>query len=557
MNTNYSKKWSLFVFSALLAIIAVYIGGDLLLLNTKIYNYYGDTFKNYYHIILASKANYSFIIDKVNYPFGEHIVYLDAQPLLVWFIKAFSLHDYIVGIINFLPILSIALCGIPVFLVQRFFKLPLVLNVISSILIALLAPQLERATGHFGLSYSFYIPTIYCVLLTTNWSWFTKYFISFILVIAFSFLHPYYLIIGVVLLLSFSFYHLFVLFNKRAFVFNISFALLALVVFKTIMFFTDSVKDRPENPYGMDVYSSNLQGIFFPKFKPFAELVKGFNVSLSFESNAYIGILGLPAIFIFVYFLLSKFSQKNSFHFKNQSTFIYLFISACFVWLFALYSPVKFILKPLQDLIPAFKQFRGLGRLGWIVYFIFSLTISRVVYVLFIKIFTKTKWAYLFLVLCYFLWFLDANANLSSFAKHFNKAHNYKSLTENIKQNSNKLNLAKYNFDAALALPIYHLGSEIENFEAHSFSYSRVFMIADELQIPIISTHSSRTSKKQFLAIKTLKENMDFSQIAPSNTSILFVVDNLLLTKNDSILLSNSETILVDGSIVYAKYLVP
>ena len=55
MEAKYSKKWIFGVFCISLFIIYLYLGEAILDINDWVYSLWGDSFKNYYHIVFAAK----------------------------------------------------------------------------------------------------------------------------------------------------------------------------------------------------------------------------------------------------------------------------------------------------------------------------------------------------------------------------------------------------------------------------------------------------------------------------------------------------------------------
>ena len=71
-----------------------------------------DGLKNYYTPWYHAKYDSTYThFQGMNYPYGDHVVFADAQPLLSNAIKLFGLGDWTVAIVNYALILSIFLTG--------------------------------------------------------------------------------------------------------------------------------------------------------------------------------------------------------------------------------------------------------------------------------------------------------------------------------------------------------------------------------------------------------------------------------------------------------------
>ena len=86
-----------------------------------------DGLKNYYTPWYHAKWDSSYTwFEGMNYPHGEHVVFVDAQPLLSNTIKAVHsvvpVADYTVGILNYALLLSVIGTALLLFLILRKFK---------------------------------------------------------------------------------------------------------------------------------------------------------------------------------------------------------------------------------------------------------------------------------------------------------------------------------------------------------------------------------------------------------------------------------------------------
>lgn len=559
MYSTYSKKWSAVVFVLSSFILFFYIKEGLFSLNFWLYHATGDALKNYFNVAEVAKSSDFFWLDKVNYPFGEQIFFLDSQPAIAKLIGWFHLEEYSIAFVNFLPFLSISLTTIPIFLIQRELKIPLLLNIFSAITIAFLSPQIARIPVHYALSYGLYIPLLLYFLIAKFKSENLRYLFVLILVVLFSFIHPYYLLIGVVLLSSYLFYHVFYQFSFKNLFLNLCVLIIPLIIIKLILSFTDPILDRPEIPFGILHYKSTFASVFSPPFKPFVEIISNFfNLPKgTFEGNAYVGILGFPILIYTIYKLIRNFISKQSvvLIFRNEK-FFYLFIASFVIWTFALYSPVKFIINPLMEAIPILKQFRSLGRFGWIFYYVFSIFITIKLSDLyrFLKSNYNIHLAWLSVLVLSLLWYLDANGNLNIIKDKIEKRQ-YVSFNNSKYLSKEETDvLRNSNYDAILSLPIFSVGSEIENYIGSGYSVLETFTLSSILNVPYVSTYSSRVSAAQFYQIKELKEKGDVEKFFKRREKLLFVVDINNLSEIEQKILNEAKIIFQKDFIVYAAY---
>lgn len=557
MKTEYSTKWSFLVF--LLAVLFIYIllGDSVFTLNNWVYGIWGDAIKNYYHVLASAKKSEHFWLSSVNHPFGENIFFLDAQPLLSQFLSTFHLENYAIGFVNGLPIFSLSITAIFIFLIQRELKLPLVLNLLTTLTITFLSPQVARMTGHFSLAYTCYIPILIYLIFKIEKKPTLVYFFISLTIILFSFLHLYYLLIGGVLIVSMFPYHLIKKEYKNA-LYNLAAVLLPFVIIKTVLYLSDPVLDRPDSPFGIWAYRATFAGVFNPPFPPFETFIHRFvHYPLgTFESSSYVGILAYPILLFAIYLTLKSLitKQKIAQHFDSK-LFMYLFYMAFLIWFIALYYPLKIFIDPALNLISALKQFRSLGRFSWILYYVFSIFISLQLWHLYQYLKNK-KIASLIICTLLLLWFVDAYANMNQLKNQIAKHEDF-SFNESL-LNQNSLEKLKQNkYDAILSLPLFHVGSEIDNeLMGSGKAVIETFKTSNLLEVPYISTFSSRVSTSQFYKVKYVMDTGKLDKLIPTNKKLLVIADLKLISTTDSIILSQSETLEKVNGLVFATYIV-
>lgn len=552
----YSKLFAILPIAITALFIWINFSEIILNANNFIYHSSGDTLKNYFHVALYAKYGNGFWLNEVNYPFGEHIIFLDNQPALSFILEKLNLHEYTIGIINILPFIGLLITSSFIFLIQRKLGLPLFFNVFSSVFIALLSPQVLRFESHHALAYSFFIPTLILFYLYLN-KYKLLYFIASLFILICSFIHVYYLLIGMAVILSLGIVEFLSNRKQTKFIYLMLTALVPFLIFKLIISFTDPINDRPETPSGMVTYRSTFEGLFIPqKGKLGSFFMEELNFKAqNFESIAYLGKLGLPILIVMIFSVAFRFFKREKIIplFHNQQLF-YLSIASCLVWVFSMYYPFKFAIDFLGEYISAIKQFRSLGRLGWYFFYVFSILISFKLYHYFnlFKSSINIFLAIAFLIFSYFLWFSDITNNFINIENSFKANHTNIFKTNNYEKLGNDIEFEK--FQASLALPFFHIGSEIRNYEGSNKSIKEVFKLAYFYQLPYFSTYSSRTSSSQLISLESIFERSNFNHIIENTKPILLVADKFNLNKQDSLLISRSTFLKEEEDILYYSF---
>ena len=166
---NTSFKINLLLFICGFSIYFIYFYPVLLHPNSVLSSIYADALKNYYTFMFHIKNDESFFhFNDLNFPFGEHIVYTDCQPLLSFLLRCLPFtHDYLIGILHLFIFLSFIITPLilnSILLRQNIDKLS---SFFISLAVVLLSPQYSRLlAGHYALTYMFIIPL--CIVLLLN-----------------------------------------------------------------------------------------------------------------------------------------------------------------------------------------------------------------------------------------------------------------------------------------------------------------------------------------------------------------------------------------------------
>ena len=493
--------------------------------NSFLFGDYFDGLKNYYtplYHILYDESYSRF--GGMNYPYGEQIVFADAQPLISAIIKFISaniidISSYTVGILNFLMFLSIPVSALILSAVFEKLKVGGWKNILATVFMALLAPQIFRISGHYALAYSFVIP-----LAIWFWLWqqqkpsYKKDLVIGLSIALASLIHFYFFALmafGLALAHLVNF-----LTPKRPLPKQFIFSFLGQIVLPFFLLqvwlaLTDSVTDRPNSPYGFLAYRAFWESIFLPVGKPLGTFINH-NITqirdVSWEGIAYVG---LPASLFTVFYLVALPIKK--FRITGNSQMFSFNIAAVLLLLFAMGFPFLLNLQWLVDYTGPLKQFRGIGRFGWIFYY--AINIACFLWI-FKRHWPKIWQSVLFYGFVISIMIYEVNVVHSKpFYQQNSSAGLYQ---KNTIVNANE-------FDAILPIPFFHTGSENIWYGPEGSAILKYsFETSIQTGLPILGVQMSRTSLSQ--TIKSLKLVYNQDSIPPT----ISLEENYLLVKEKS-----------------------
>ncbi len=483
--------------------------------NGILYSKSVDPLKSYYNFSYYLKHDSGIKHDGINYPYGDHLQYINSHPLYVTVLKFIDKHIYPianfgVAILNLSMIFSFLIAMPFLYLILRRFKLPAWYSIIVALLIGFMNPQFDRIHGHFEMVYWFFIPMFWYLLIrwkedSNKWLWgsllvligciggfISAYFAAFYAIFLFAVLiaevwinrkelNSYYKI-GVKLLLL---------------------AIVPILMVKGLVGLTDWVDDRPYNPWGFYVFHSTIPSVFFPSNYPFKELL---NLSYQWEGRAYIG---LPAAFVALSIIISfslRFIKNKRFElpafFSNKTFHTYL-IAATLVLLFSMCFPFKWGFGFLLDLLPPVKQFRALGRFTWIFYYVFTIFSAYLIYQLFnwLKETKKNILGILVLSLVFILWGIDANKNILRATRGlFNKNDKLINNDDEFLGRFVEAGINPGQFQAIFTLPYSSTCGDKLLFERGMTAFGEGMKCSYHTGIPLIQSFSPRLSFSQALS---------------------------------------------------------
>ncbi|MBA9077738.1 hypothetical protein [Rufibacter quisquiliarum] len=515
MKTNTKALLGLLI--GTVALLYLFWGSTLFDARLNMFGFGGDGTKNYYTFLYYLKADNGTHFSGMNYPYGDHVVFTDNQPIVAFISKWWHNHVSPVypgglAVINGLMIWSVVPTVLLLFLLLRRSLLSVPVAAVAALAIAFLSPQHIRLGAHYALAYSFVIPLHWYLLVRMQESRRHRLSWTIALTAAACFtglLHPYYLAMHALFLLSYAV--VVFLYRRRSagrlVLLTVAAALLPILLFKTWLSLTDIITDRPDTPNGFFGGRANVQGMLLPSMGSVHEWIQHYLVQLtsySVETFVYIGLAGSLCILL----TLVKFSKgiKNR---KRKRLFTptlpaplqFTVGASILVLLFAFAIPLKFFSAAILDYLPLVKQFRAISRFAWIFYYIIAVYGAFYFYRLY-RLWrmkgARVK-AYALVAAIFLFWGFEAwdyygrlTPNLrNQLGKDF-----ISSETESFVDYLHTAGVSPADFQAIVPLPYYTAGSEKLEIN-HGLSVDRSMQASLHTGLPITAFMMSRTSLAQ------------------------------------------------------------
>jgi len=485
-----------------------------------------DGLKNYFNFSYYLKYDDGIRHDGINYPYGDHLQYINSHPLYVQMIKfvdakIYPVSSYGVFILNLTMVISLLLAIPFLFLILRKFALPRWYAALMAVILLFLSPQFFRIHGHFEMVYAFFIPMYWYFLI--RWREGKKRWLWSLLLIAGGlvggFTSAYYASFYAILLLGVLFVELW---NQRKNLNNywktgLSLFILAifpLLVVKGVVSATDWVSDRPDNPYGFDVYHAEFLSVFLPLVSPLKMLIGNVvDMDFEWEGRAYVGLpAALLAVSVFITAWFNLFSKKKvrfRMYRPSKQMEVY-FYAAILILLFSMCIPFKYGFGFLLDIIPPVKQFRALGRFAFIFYYVFTIYAAWFIYRLyrFLKQKKLPLPATLILIFALSYWAIDAGTNTRlSTNGIFNTNDRLEVSNEKYLARFKEAGVNPEEFQAILFLPFSSTCGDKLLFENGMEAFGYAMQCAHHTGLPLVQSFSPRLSYTHALSSIQLLAN--------------------------------------------------
>lgn len=494
-----NKFNSIVVFAVAFLILAFFYSDVLFHPNDYLFSPGGDGIKNYYTYIFHAKHDGDFWnFGGMNYPFYEHMVYTDGHPLLSWIVKSLGLADYGIGILNFLMLISFPVCAVFLYKILHHYGVKEWWSIAAAVAIAFMSPQVYRMTGHFSLSYVFAIPMLWWLIIKSLkgkpifWS-----IIILVYVLIFFFTHPY---LGMILCFFSLFFWLVNLFWnrekwKKYLVYIFIQVLMPIVIFQGLVALTDTHENRVGQPAGFFDYYASWKSVFVPHDGPLAHLTRSFKIDVgNWESWNYVGF----STVVFAFFILGYFfKNRKTLPFRSilETELAMFMLAAHLILLFAFCFPLKYdFMRWIVDLFGPLKQFRVLGRFGWIFFYVFTVFSVVGFYKIYLKKKNKTVMLVVFIlaVIFYAVEFYPVHkmnaVSISSSPNSFER----KNLSRDMKELIDFIE--EGDFDALMVLPFQHMSSENIMLMGTEQANYDAFLLSYHTHKPLMNSISSRMS---------------------------------------------------------------
>ena len=553
----------LVVLGAGILILTVFFGKVIVHPNSYLFSTSGDAVKSYYNFSYYLKYDSGIDHNGINYPYGDHLQYINSHPIHAHVIKfidrnIYPLTDYGAGILNLGMILSLLLALPFIYLVLRKFSLPPWYAAAVSLIIIFLSPQVDRLGGHFEMVYAFVIPLFWYLLIRWHeasrkigWS-----LLLLVTALACGFTSAYFAAFLAIFPMAIVMVQLW---NHRRRlkqylpegIHLLILALLPLIIIKGYVNLTDWVDDRPDNPWGFFKFHANVFSIFLPPNSVLREVLRPIvDLSFKWEGRAYVG---LPATLLALSFLgitiLNIFKRTRpgwKAYFPNNKLNMYL-AASFIVLLFSMCIPFNWGLGFLVELLPPLKQFRCLGRFSWIFYYVFTVFTATYIYYIYRVIRRKgyRLQALTALLLILAFWGLEAMSRIQkSTSRIFNKNEILQAESLDIGEILQESGKSVQEFQGIFFLPFANTSGDKLRFERGLNAFTEAMRCSNQTGIPIIQSFSPRLSLSQAMSsIQLLADSSIYKQRVDdmNEKPILLVFTSQELNSQESALLGRAE----------------
>jgi hypothetical protein len=499
---NSLKKYSIWINLAVSLMLLWLVFGNILKNpNYVFFSNSGDglksTFGSYYHLQYDTAYWHT---DAQNYPFGESVFFTGGQPLIINALKllksgGIDLSAQMTGILNTWLLLSVVWGALFLFLLLRKLEVPWWYAIAAANIIAFLSPQMGRFGGHFNLAYLYFLPLfLYLLKLFYDKPDYRKS-----------------LLIGLVAFLAlgtqayfyaeYAFWIFFLLlygwfFQKEGFG-NIAGNLLHLFIqiglpFILFNLFTASYpSDRSAFPWGFFESRSFPEAVFLPFDKPYARFIH-FSY-LKWEGMAFVGMVASLTFIILLYrFARAKFGRS----FSGNGFLDALLIGAVVALLVSFAYPFQWDLQWLLKYTGPFRQFRAVGRFNWLFFYTMNITAFYLIWRFYQH--KRNTLSKSLLVLALLWGSYDAYLNVRGNGEWLeNRIPELQDTQNELPQNSWLKNFDAEQYQAIMALPFYHIGSEVYWIGHSGPTEKTAFITSWKTGLPLIPVMLSRTSISQ------------------------------------------------------------
>lgn len=360
-----------------------------------------DGYKSYMTALWHVKHDSGYVhYTGMNYPFGDHVLFTDNQPILCnmmqwWSRNMWDVRDEVVGIMHLTLVLSMIFGAGVLYLCLRKLHLPVWVSGWAALGMAFLSPQYGRFDGHFGMAHLWVLPMLLFLLCRYEERSSRRYqsLLIGVLVWFSAQLHFYNIGVSAVFLGFYTLFQILLQPGWRNIWTRIShyivMVVLPFVLLNVWIHWSDYFQDRPVSPYGFTDYIGRWEGVFLPY--PYFALHRWISEwvvpirSLDFEAEAYVGLAA--TIFTIWYLFVRRFKafepewESAAYHRVHKNYLRGISFAAFATLLFGLGFPFAFNeLEWLVNYMGPLRQFRGLGRFTWMFFYVINLLLFYVLW---------------------------------------------------------------------------------------------------------------------------------------------------------------------------------
>jgi len=364
--------------------------------NSMMYSFGGDALMLYYNTTFHTRYDHGSMLRSMNYPDGEYIYLTDAQGswsnALQWINRHVTdIAGQTVGFVNGLNLYLLFAAVVLLFFLLRALKVHLFTAILFAPMILLLAPQVRRLSGHFGLAYPFLIPMAMLWFLRKYRLGRLEKRDALMLGVStfFTFNNPYtgfninfFLVLAGILVFVFEGFKL-KNWKRPAIISGMGLFVLGLVFLDFKLF--DPVNDRLNPQWGFFDYHATFEGLFHPPNSILYDWLKHNNFKIpeiEFEAMLNVGIVTTVALAVMLLMTFAApFFRQNKPSLQRLVPEHRILLGAS-ILLFLLAANTSLIKIPpawLEENFSWLTMFKASGRLGWTFYF--ALTVTAVVFI--------------------------------------------------------------------------------------------------------------------------------------------------------------------------------
>jgi hypothetical protein len=319
------------------------------------------------------------------------------------------------------------------------------------------------------------------------------------------------------------------------------------LLFLAFTFYFDQIEDRPKYPFGIDYYTSSLKGTLLPYTGILADWLSGtlHIKNDKYESNGYLGIVTILILMTALIQWVKHIIKTRKLTY-DQSTIprslVISLLSAFAVWLFGTNIINEISGDLLYKILPPLRQFRGLGRLSWVFYYVGSFFAIFLLYHYVHR--RRRKYDVLLLAIIASMWIAEIIFLHTSIAPKI-KNPNALLHSENNPYYTALIDAGENleNYQAVLSLPFCHIGNEKIAILRGEYTLSRGMGISYCSGLPMINSMMSRTSISQAMSQLQLVQGLSLykERIEDfTDQDILIVAGSEKYTENELDLLRRS-----------------